>query len=85
MQKHFTQNDLTRYFYNETTRTEANAIENTLENDWDLQEQYQAMLEPIKLLDTMPLLAPSNTSIDIIMNYNNKKRTQEQQLQTVGS
>ena len=68
MKKSFTQEDLIRLIYNETSAEETAKIKAVLAVDWELNEQYQQMLET-KSLFKKASEVPSISSIDIILSY----------------
>ena len=75
MHKEFTKHDLIRYIYDEMSSHEAQQM---------VKEQYITLLESVEILDTCQLHTPSNTSIDIIMNYSRSNRqTQTPELETL--
>ncbi len=77
MYKQFTQEDLIRYSYNETSLTESKAIEQALEDNWELKEQYEDIQATFDVLDKVVLRSPNSSSIKIIMDYSQKTHTME--------
>lgn len=67
----FTQEDLLRYVYGETTPETTTAITEAIQNDWQLKEEYQQMMLVKSQLDTVRL-SPSRRTIDAIMDYAQK-------------
>lgn len=64
----FTQEDLIRFIYHETSATEENAILEQLGSDDGLLEEYRGLVKTISALDQAKL-SPDPTSIRIIMEY----------------
>jgi len=64
----FTQNDLIRFIYQETTEEETNEINRVLSADSELQRQYRELLLVSKDLDKARL-EPSSRVTDRIMNH----------------
>jgi len=77
MHKEFTKHDLIRYIYDEMSSHEAQQMVKALDANWALKEQYITLLESVEILDTCQLHTPSNTSIDIIMNYSRSSRQKQ--------
>jgi hypothetical protein len=68
MIKTFTQNDLIRFLYHETSEEETKEINKALLCESELQEQYKELSALRKELDAMRL-EPSATSVQNILNY----------------
>ena len=68
MTKTFTQNDLIRYIYHETTEQESIDIEETLLIDNEFFEEYRKLAEVSMELDRVDE-KPSEKSIRKILNY----------------
>jgi len=68
MTKTFTQNDLIRYYYNETSEKESSKIQNALICDPILQDQYKEICRLLKQLNNVQL-EPSEKSIEAILKY----------------
>ena len=68
MTKTFTQNDLIRYIYHETTEQESIDIEETLLIDNEFFEEYRKLAEVSMELDRVNE-KPSEKSIRKILNY----------------
>ena len=68
MIKTFTQNDLVRYIYQETTQKENTEIENALIFDETLNDEYNELLETVGALHHVEV-TPSQLSIDRILSY----------------
>jgi hypothetical protein len=71
MIKTFTQTDLIRYLYRETTDKETKEISNALICDSELQSQYAELCSLMKRVDNAQL-EPSSASIQNILNYAKK-------------
>lgn len=68
MIKTFTQDDLVRYIYQETTTEESIEIETALIFDGALSETYEELSKTVGLLQDVDL-KPSETAIDKILSY----------------
>ena len=68
MIKTFTQDDLVRYIYQETTTEESVEIEMALIFDEALAEKYSELTKTVDLL-TQVKVKPSDQSIDKILSY----------------
>ena len=68
MTKTFTQNDLIRFIYQETTEEEAREINRVLSFDRELQLMYRELLLTKKNMDEAQL-EPSSGAIDNILRY----------------
>lgn len=68
MIKTFTQNDLIRYIYRETSEEETREINKALLCDSSLQAQYNELNDAHKQVDRAKL-EPSAASIQNILNY----------------
>ena len=66
--KTFTQDDLVRFVYNETSSEESMKIKKAILENLDLAKAYQGMLTAKEELE-QGKLEPSNSSINIIMEY----------------
>ncbi len=66
--KTFTSDDLVRFVYNETTTEESANIRKAILENLDLAKTYQGMLTAKEELE-QGKLDPSDSSIDIIMQY----------------
>lgn len=77
MYEQFTQEDIIRYCYNETSLTESKAIEQALEENWELKEQYEDIQATFEVLDKVVLRSPNLSSIKIIMDYSQKTQEME--------
>ncbi len=67
-----TSEDLLQYLYRETSSEKTTLIKATLENDWNLQEEFKLLSAEKDMLETISL-SPSKKSIDNILNYAKKK------------
>jgi len=63
-----TLNHLVRFIYKETKLTENLAIEEDLDQDWNLREAYFELFDAFKALPKA-VFKPSNASINKIMKY----------------
>ena len=68
MIKTFTQNDLIRFLYHETSEEETKEINKALLCDSNLQAQYKELNDAYKQVDQAKL-EPSAASIQNILNY----------------
>jgi hypothetical protein len=68
MTKTFTQNDLIRYLYHETSATETTEINRALICDSELQEQFKELMATKNQLDAARL-QPSPSTIQNILSY----------------
>lgn len=68
MIKLFTENDLLRYVYGETSSNETIQIEEAIVCNPDLEEKYSNIAMDTKLLDSL-FLNPSETVLDSIFDY----------------
>ena len=68
MTKTFTQNDLIRYYYKETSEKETKEIQNALVCNPSLQEQFKEISLTIRELDNVQL-DPSDKSVNAILEY----------------
>ena len=68
MTQTFTQNDLIRYLYHETSATETTEINKALICDSELQEQFKELMATKNLLDTARL-KPAPATIQNILSY----------------
>lgn len=64
----FTQNDLIRYLYHETTEKETQEINQALICDPDLQREYSE-LQDTKALLSIDLMEPSESCVENILIY----------------
>ena len=72
-----TLNHLVRFIYKETTLTENLAIEEDLQQDWNLREAYYELFDAFKALPKVTF-QPSNNSIKSILNYSQKTALETQ-------
>ena len=71
MKQIFTQNDLIRLVYKETTNVEKAAIEQAISEDWMLKEAYEEIYEAYKGLPKASF-SPSTSCLNKILNYSSK-------------
>ena len=76
MIKTFTQNDLMRYLYHETTEKEEQEISKALLSDTELRELYASMLALKKDLDKAQL-EPSPATVLNILSYARNEQHQK--------
>ncbi|MBX2931180.1 MAG: hypothetical protein KF781_04435 [Chitinophagaceae bacterium] len=69
----FKQEVLVQYLYNETPKDVTLAIEEALQEDWELQDKLNVLSRTIKQLDKLHLTSPRNATINAIMNYAKSK------------
>ena len=67
MIKTFTEDDLVRFIYGETTEAESEAIENAMMCDSVMQDSYRKLLETVSMLDT-GMKAPRPKVVENILN-----------------
>jgi hypothetical protein len=67
-----TQEELLQYMYGETSNEKTAAIKDALQTDWNLREQYQALVSGQQSLEKITL-SPRKKAIDFILNYANKQ------------
>jgi len=77
MQKDFTQNDLLKYLYAETDIVNSFMIEQALNSNFELKEDFTVFNKSKELLDEVKL-SPSKASIDLILAYSRKSVSFEQ-------
>ena len=68
MTKTFTQDELIRFFYQETSKIETKEIEKALVIESQLAEEYKKLVSVINRLDQVEE-TPSTSSIQNIFNY----------------
>jgi hypothetical protein len=61
MTKTFTQNDLIRYIYDETSNAESSEIQQALLCNGSLQEEYKSLSGVISMLDELLEISPSSS------------------------
>ncbi len=64
---------LVRYLYEETNPTETKFVEDLLKVDYNLKEEHDVQRNTMAFLDKTPMMSPSQTSIDLIMQYSASK------------
>jgi hypothetical protein len=69
---YYTSEDLIQYLYHETSEKETKAIEEALETDWNLKEQFEALKATKQGLDRL-ITSPRQQSITAILNYAKKR------------
>lgn len=68
----FTQEDLIRYMYKETSPAKTRAIEKALETDFELNQRLNELTSLKETLNTQPLQSPRRKTIDNILEYARK-------------
>lgn len=74
MQK-FKQEVLVQYLYNKTSQDVTIAIEEALQENWELQDELNVLQRTMKQLDTLHLKSPRKSSINAILDYAKSKET----------
>ena len=80
MKENSTLNLLIRYLYEETNPTETKFVEDLLKVNYNLKEVHDGQKETKAILNKTPMMSPSQTSVDLIMQYSaskNKARLEE--------
>jgi len=77
MQHFFTQNQLIRYIYKETSTAETQEISQALEQDQDLFEKYQALMVAYQELPAVQF-NPSDSAIENILGYSQQSAVETQ-------
>lgn len=68
----FTTEDLLQYLYNETSNEKSNAIQSAINTDWALREKMEILKASHDQLNQVPVLSPSNKTLENIFNYAEK-------------
>ena len=68
MENNYTQIDILQYIYNELDNEKSIIIEDALQDDVELREEYEQTIKVLGLLDRLSE-NPSPTTIDIIVEY----------------
>ena len=68
MTRNFTHDRLIKYLYEETSITERLEIENEMDNDFELREQYEMLVQAQDSLPTISF-APPKSVVDNILNF----------------
>lgn len=68
----FTQEDLIRFMYKETSPAKTEAIEKALETDWKLNQRLNELMSVSEVLDTPAIQSPRRKSIENILEYAKK-------------
>ncbi len=72
MEQSFTQNDLIKYLYKETSLTETLEIEFALEEDLNLAEQFKSLMQGFLQLPKVTF-APSKVALQNILGYSSQQ------------
>ena len=75
----FTQEILVNYLYGQLTESEMEAVRKEMTSDQQLAEEFEILKETIIALENDEKLMPSETSINIIMDYS-KRTSKENQV-----
>ena len=67
-----TQEELLLYIYGEASTEQTATIKAALESDWNLNEQYQALVSAKESLEPVNV-APRKKALDFVLNYANKQ------------
>jgi hypothetical protein len=67
--QNFTPDHLTAYLYGELNAVETEAIEQAVKQDWSLHEKLKVIAASVNRLDKMPLLSPSEKTLENLMAY----------------
>ena len=67
----FTQNDLLRFLYKETSGSETLAISEALDEDWELRELYTELYNSYKQLPKVTF-TPSESCLGKVLKYSQK-------------
>jgi len=73
MTKIFTQDDLIRFLYNETSTSESEEITYALERDATLRERMNSLKQTVGLLNDS-CMSPSESTTQSILNYSRSLR-----------
>ncbi len=66
-----TQEELVQYMYGEASTEKTILIRSALQSDWNLKEQYEALVAAQQNLEKITL-SPRKKAIDAILNYAHK-------------
>ena len=77
MQQTFTPELLVKHLYNETTPSEASAINHALANDMNLQQEFKQLQETKNALDEADGEAPDTSVIQKILAFSKKQELAE--------
>jgi hypothetical protein len=76
MENSYSQNDILQYIYNELDDEQSIMIENALQDDVELREDYEQIIKTLGLLDRLSE-NPSPTTIDLIVEYSTSMSRQK--------
>jgi hypothetical protein len=68
MENNYTYTDILQYIYNELDDEKSSMIENALQENVELREDYEQTIKTLGLLDRLSE-NPSPTTIDLIVEY----------------
>ena len=77
MQTVFTKDDILRFIYNELPKEESKSIENAIRTEPVMQKRYNRLMNVVNQMDAFSV-EPSNSSIDLIMEYSRDMRSVEE-------
>lgn len=80
MDKNFTQEDIIRFLYHETTSAESEKIKEAILFDTKLSEKYFQLKAEIDFLNSFEISAPLETSIEIILQRSHELHQTEYSL-----
>jgi len=66
MQSDFTQNDILSFLYNESDLVTSLLVEDAMNYDYELKEEYQMLKDSKELLESISY-SPSTASVDLIL------------------
>ena len=72
----FTEDDIVRYIYRETSEEENEAIATALLVDSSLRQCYTQLMEVVKRMDTIKSMKPSASSVDLILEHSREASSQ---------
>jgi len=67
--QNFTPDQLTAYLYGEADGVVSQQIEEAIQTNWTLHEKVKVIAASVNRLDKMPLLSPSEKTLDRLMAY----------------
>ena len=68
MQENITLENLVLYLYNETEMTDSVLIQNAIDTNYFVKEQFDELIETVKHLDSL-IQSPGKNVVDHILNY----------------
>jgi hypothetical protein len=67
--QNFTPDQLTAYLYGETDAVTSQKIEKAVQTNWTLHEKLKVIAASVNRLDKMPLLSPSEKTVENLIAY----------------